>query len=276
MQNVSQQADHATEFLRSKWSAQPRFGIVLGTGSGSLAEKINVEHQSRYEEIPNFPSSTAIGHAGQLICGTLAGQSIVAMQGRFHLYEGYDVDQATLPIHVMQRLGVEILFVSNAAGGMNPRMTTGDIMLIESHLDFLYRSTINMTKTFDHHRPALRSDSYDQELIEQAKSIARQEGFPIHQGVYAALLGPNYETRAEYRLLKQIGADAAGMSTVPEVAVASRYGIRVLGMSIITNVALPDALDTTSGEEVIDAAKNAASNFQKIVVNTILRNSKNS
>jgi purine-nucleoside phosphorylase len=269
MQDVSQQADQAAEYVRSRWVAQPRFGIILGTGSGELADQIQADFKVGYGEIPNFPQSTATGHAGQLVCGKLAGQDVIAMQGRFHLYEGYEVDKATLPIHVMHRLGVQVIFVSNAAGGMNPKMASGEIMLIESHLDFMYRSTINMTAKVSNGRPTLLSDSYDQALITQARQFARQNDFPIHQGVYAALLGPNYETRAEYRFLKRIGADVAGMSTVPEVAVAGRYGIRVLGMSIITNIANPDVLEATSGEEVIDAAKVAAPNLCKIVINAI-------
>lgn len=272
MQDALQHADQAAAFLRSRWKAQPKFGIVLGTGSGALAEQIAVEYDCRYGEIPNFPSSTALGHAGKLVCGTLAGQDIIAMQGRFHLYEGYEVDQATLPIHVMQRLGVEILFISNAAGGMNPQMASGNIMLIDSHMDFMYRSTPQMAGMVCHQRPMHLSDSYDRELMAQAKSFARSEGITLHQGVYAALLGPNYETRAEYRFLKKMGADVAGMSTVPEVAVASRYGIRVLGMSIITNVAIPDNMEQTSGEEVINAAQTAADSFQKIVLHSIQRN----
>lgn len=271
MHDVSQQADQATEFIQSTWKATPRFGIILGTGSGQLAEQIDVEAAFDYATLPNFPSSTALGHAGRLVCGSLANQSIIAMQGRFHLYEGYDVDQATLPIHVMSRMGVNVLFVSNAAGGMNPKMASGDMMLIDSHLDLMYRSTINMTKPTCCGRPTLLSDCYDQELIELAKSFARQEGFPVHQGVYASMLGPNYETRAEYRFLRKMGADVVGMSTVPEVAVASCYGIRVLGMSIVTNVANPDSLEATSGQEVIDAAVDAAKNLEKIVNGVVSR-----
>ncbi len=194
------------------------------------------------------------------------------MEGRFHLYEGYDVDKATLAVHTMQRLGVEILFVSNASGGINPKFASGEIMLIESHIDFMFRSTPQMTAPTSAGRPTLRSDAYDNELIEQAKSCARKNGFPIHQGVYASMLGPNYETRAEYRFLRRVGADVAGMSTVPEVAVAGRYGMRVLGMSIITNVAKPDVLEATSGQEVIDAAVVAAPHLKAIVVNSISLN----
>ena len=266
---VDKWADESAKFLKSKWGAEPRFGIVLGTGSGELAEQIDAKLRISYGDIPNFPSSTAMGHAGQLVCGELAGQPIIAMQGRFHLYEGWSVDRATLAIHVMHRLGVNVLFVSNAAGGMNPKMASGDIMLINSHIDFMYRSTPNMCAPPTCDRPSQRSDRYDRDLIDRAKTLARRERFAIHEGTYAALIGPNYETRAEYRFLRRIGADVAGMSTVPEVAVASRYGMRVLGMSIITNIAKPDVLESTSGQEVIDAAKSAAPNFRKIVIDAI-------
>ena len=270
--SIAIQADEATEFLHSKWNVKPRFGIVLGTGSGELAEQIDTDVKVGYDKIPNFPSSTVMGHAGRLVCGNLAGCPIVAMQGRFHLYEGYPVDKATLPIHMMHRLGVEILFVSNAGGGMNPKMASGEIMLIGSHLDFMYRSTPNMIAATQESRPTQLSDAYDRSMIVQAKSFARQNDFAIHEGVYAALMGPNFETRAEYRFLRKIGADVAGMSTVPEVTVAARYGMKVLGMSIITNIADPDVLEPTSGEEVIEAAKVAAPRFRQVVINAIETN----
>ena len=266
---VDKWADESAKFLKSKWDAEPRFGIVLGTGSGELAEQIDAKLRISYGDIPNFPSSTAMGHAGQLVCGELTGQPIIAMQGRFHLYEGWSVDRATLAIHVMYRMGVNVLFVSNAAGGMNPKMASGDIMLINSHIDFMYRSTPNMCVPPTCNRPSQRSDRYDRDLIDRAKTLARRERFAIHEGTYAALIGPNYETRAEYRFLRRIGADVAGMSTVPEVAVASQYNMRVLGMSIITNIAKPDVLESTSGQEVIEAAKSAAPNFRKIVIDAI-------
>ena len=266
---VDKWADESAKFLKSKWDAEPRFGIVLGTGSGELAKQIDAKLRISYDDIPNFPSSTAMGHAGQLVCGELTGQPIIAMQGRFHLYEGWSVDRATLAIHVMHRMGVNVLFVSNAAGGMNPKMASGDIMLINSHIDFMYRSTPNMCVPPTCNRPSQRSDRYDRDLIDRAKTLARRERFAIHEGTYAALIGPNYETRAEYRFLRRIGADVAGMSTVPEVAVASQYNMRVLGMSIITNIAKPDVLESTSGQEVIEAAKSAAPNFRKIVIDAI-------
>lgn len=261
--------DSAASFINSLWSTRPQFGIVLGTGAGQLATEIVVEQKIPYGDVPGFPSSTALGHKGQFVCGTLECRStpvpVIAMEGRFHLYEGYPVDTNTLPIHVMQRLGVETLFVSNASGGMNPKMASGQIMLIASHLDLMYRSTPAMTGAVTCERPSVRSDCYDSGLIEMALKIAREQNFPLHQGVYAAMLGPNYETRAEYRFLRRVGADVVGMSTVPEVAVAARYGMRVLGMSIITNIAKPDVLETTSGQEVIDAAGAAAPHLSMLV-----------
>ncbi len=272
MTQLESEIRDASKFITKAWGKSPRFGIVLGTGAGQLAEEIATHETIGYGEIPHFPVSTAMGHSGNLVCGKLANQDVVAMQGRFHLYEGYPVDTATLPIHVMHQLGVEILFVSNAAGGMNPKMASGEIMLIESHIDLMHRSTSNMVSaTLAGTRPCRRADAYDPLLIDQAMQHARGCDFPLHRGVYAAMLGPNYETRAEYRMLRRLGADVAGMSTVPEVAVAARYDIRVLGMSIITNVAKPDVLAATSGQEVIDAAEIAAPNLASLVHNAILR-----
>jgi purine-nucleoside phosphorylase len=260
----------ASEFIENAWGNSPRCGIILGTGAGQLAMEIDAQQTIEYGQIPHFPVSTAMGHSGNLVCGRLADKNVVAMQGRFHLYEGYPVDKATLPIHVMHELGVEIVFVSNAAGGINPKMASGEIMLIESHIDLMNRSTPNMVSAnLSGSRPTLRADAYDRVLIDQAQEHARVSDFPLHRGVYGAMLGPNYETRAEYRMLRRLGADVAGMSTVPEVAVAARYGMRVLGMSIITNVANPDVLAATSGQEVIDAAETAAPNLKALVVNAI-------
>lgn len=256
----------AIDSIAEHWAGRPRFGIVLGTGAGIVAEHIKAEATIPYGSIANFPVSTATGHKGNLVCGTLDGIEVVAMQGRFHLYEGYDVDRATLPIHVMHSLGVEVLFVSNAAGGLNPKMSSGDVMLIESHVDFMNRTSPQMTAAPVLTRPSRLSDtSYDRQLMGIAKQIARKDGFALHEGVYAAMQGPNYETRAEYRFLRRMGVDVAGMSTVPEVTVASRCGMKVLAMSIITNVAKPDVLEETSGEEVIEAAQVAAPKLKSIV-----------
>ncbi len=266
----SQQVSESVESIAKHWDRKPRFGIVLGTGAGNIADQIDAQATVPYGSIAHFPTSTATGHKGNLVCGELAGELVIAMQGRFHLYEGYSFDAATLPIHVMQRMGVEVLFVSNAAGGLNPKMECGDVMAIESHLDLMFRPTQHAFPEHVAGRPALPPDSaLDPRLIEMAMSTARANGFALHQGVYAAMLGPAYETRAEYRCLRRLGADAAGMSTVPEITVASKYGIRALAISIITNVAKPDALDETSGEEVVEAGRLAAPKLQKIVCSAI-------
>ncbi len=264
-------ADEAADFIRQQYSSLPRFGLILGTGSDSLAESISIETVIDYREIPHFPESTALGHRGQLVCGNLANQPIIAMQGRFHLYEGYPVDLATLPVHVLARLGIEFLFVTNAAGGINPAMQSGDIMLIESHIDLMFQSALAREPAKTGH-PNRRDEIYDRELLRNGMTCGRQQDFPVHQGVYAAMLGPNYETRAEYRLLKTIGADAAGMSTVPEVIAAADYKLRVLGLSLITNIANPDALQPTSGEEVIRAAQTGAPKLNAIVIDAITHN----
>lgn len=269
-QSLETAIDRAAEFVRSKWDRVPRYGIVLGTGAGDLAKSIEIEQAIPYPEVPGFPASTALGHKGQFVCGRFADHDVIAMEGRFHLYEGYPVDLATLPIHVMHRLGVEILFISNASGGISPKLASGQIMAIRSHVDFMFRSTIAMNADVVHERPSVRSDSaYDTNLLELAAQSARRNDFPLHQGIYASMLGPNYETRAEYRLLRRIGADVAGMSTVPEVAVAAARGMKVLGLSVITNVAKPDVLESTSGQEVIDAAVTAAPHLTAIVSDVI-------
>lgn len=276
MQNAAlseTQIHDAAEFIGRVSGNRPRFGIVLGTGAGQLAEAIEIKATIPYGEIPHFPQSTAMGHKGRLICGKLAQADVIAMDGRFHLYEGYPVDRATLPIHVMHRLGVDTLFITNASGGINPKFASAEIMLIDSHVDFMYRSTLSLTTPATLGRPTSRSDVYSEELMNQAFQCARNHGFPIHRGVYAAMLGPNYETRAEYRFLRRVGCDVVGMSTVPEVTVAGRYGMRVLGMSIITNVAKPDILESTSGQEVIDAAVIAAPQLKAIVLSAIRENS---
>lgn len=272
--NFDRIIEESVASIAQHWNRRPRFGIVLGTGAGIVADHISAEATLPYGSIANFPVSTATGHRGNLVCGSLDGHAVVAMQGRFHLYEGYDVDLATLPIHVMQALGVEVLFISNAAGGLNSNFVAGDVMALDSHLDFMNRSTLEMSpkpsgnQPFDQpfDRPVIRSDqAYDPILIAAAMAHARRSGFVLHRGVYAAMLGPNYETRAEYRMLRRVGADVAGMSTVPEATVAARYGIRVLAISIVTNVAKPDVLESTSGEEVIDAAEIAAPKLKSIV-----------
>lgn len=267
--NFQNSVEQAHQFIVSRWNKRPRYGIILGTGAGEIADAIVAEEAIAYPEVPHLPASTAIGHKGQFVCGTLAGEPVIAMQGRFHLYEGYPVNQATLPVHVMAALGVTELFISNAAGGCQPDWIVGDVMMIESHIDFMYRATPQMISGTALGRPLRRSDAYDAQRIKQAILYAQEQGFQLHRGVYASMLGPNYETRAEYRYLRKIGADAVGMSTVPEVAVASTYAMRIMAMSIITNVANPDQLVETSGHGVVDAAAIAAPKLRSLVENAI-------
>ena len=269
--DMERAADEAAEFVRRHISQPPRFALILGTGSDQLADGIDTETVLDFETIPHFPASTATGHRGQLVLGQLAGQPIIAMQGRFHLYEGYSIDTTTLPIHMLARLGIHFLLVSNAAGGLNPQMVSGDLMLIDSHLDLMFRTSPNLSRPSPP-RPSLRSDQYDRQMLEDGLACGRRHHFTVHRGVYAGMLGPNYETRAEYRLLRRMGADVAGMSTIPEVTVGTRYGMRILGISLVTNVANPDSLQPTSGDQVIAAAQAAAPKLKAVVIDAISRN----
>jgi purine-nucleoside phosphorylase len=263
------QAREAAHFVASRFETRPGFGIVLGTGSGVLTSHIQTIVSIDYAEIPHFPVSTVIGHKGRLICGNLRDRTVIAMDGRFHLYEGHLVDRATLAIRVMALLGVKTLVVTNASGGVNPKFKSGEIMAINSHIDLMFRYSRAALDQLSIPRPYIRSDAYDPVLIRRAQHCARQYDFVLHTGVYGALLGPNYETRAEYRMLRRIGVDVAGMSTVPEVVVAAESGIKVLGLSVIANVARPDVLAPTSGQEVVDAAELAAPQIHRIVEDII-------
>ncbi len=259
----------ARNLITAKWPTRPSCGIILGTGAGSVVENIAVEATIPYAEIQGFPRSTAEGHKGQFVCGQLAGHAVIAMQGRFHLYEGYRNSQIHLPLAVMHDLGVRTLIISNAAGGINPRFASGDLVVLESHLDLMFRDWQVPPQELPAGRPATRADVYDRCLIDRALACARSHDFVLQRGVYAGLVGPNYETRAEYRFLRRIGADVVGMSTVPEVVFAARSGMRVLALSIVANVARPDALKPTSARQVIDAAAVAAPRLAALVVNAI-------
>ena len=269
MNSNSDRATRAAEFIREKFKHRPTFGIILGTGSGVLASRIEPEVELEYSQIPDFPVSTAIGHKGSLVCGLLAENPVVAMNGRFHLYEGHDVDTSTMGVRVMKELGIEVLFITNASGGLNPKFCSGDIMAISSHIDLMCRVSFDSSAQVSMERPDCRSDIYDSELIAIAQTRARANDFVLHVGTYAGLLGPNYETRAEYRMLRRIGADVAGMSTIPEVYVANKLDMRVIGLSVVTNVAKPDVLAETTGQEVIDAAELAAPRIESIVTSII-------
>lgn len=271
---IATAAAQAAQRIRDTWPQTPRFGIVLGTGAGQLASAIETEATIPYSELPGFPTSTALGHAGKFVCGRLQNQPVIAMQGRFHMYEGYSAVQSTIGVQTMAQLGIKYLLVSNAAGGINPKFRSGEVMLITSHIDLMFRPVPAAESLIDGMRPALRSDSvYDLELIAQAEACARQHNFTVHRGIYCGLLGPNYETRSEYRFLRRIGGDTVGMSTIPEVRIASRLGLRVLGLSIVTNVANPDQLARTTGHEVIEWAKIAEPCLRSLFENAVFLNS---
>ncbi len=260
----------ATDFIRSRWQGAPRAGVILGTGLGGVAERIEQPTRIAYEDIPHFPRSTAISHAGQLVCGRLAGVPIVAMEGRFHAYEGYTYQQITLPVRVMKALGADLLIATNACGGMNPYYRSGDVMVIDDHINLLGGNPL-IGINDDQLGPRFpdMSRPYTPELIERAMRVARREDFDLHRGVFVAVLGPNLETRAEYRFLRQIGADVVGMSTVPEVLVAVHGGMRVLGLSCITDMCLPDALEEASMDKILAAAARAAPKLEKIILGVL-------
>ncbi len=255
--------------IERRWGGSPRAGLILGTGLGGLASHIEKEAEIPYQEIPHFHTSTALAHAGRLVCGRLAGVPVVAMQGRCHLYEGYSADQVALPVWVMAELGVERLIVSNAAGGLNPQFEPGDIMLLDGHIDLMWNSPhpLSATSADTLLTASGRSASspYCSEMLASARRAAQRNGFTAPLGTYVAVSGPSYETRAEYRMFRAIGGDAVGMSTVPEVLAAHSRGVRVLAISAITNVALPDSPVTVDAQHVVDAAQTAAPKMQLIV-----------
>ena len=270
MRHLSSQIDEATRYIRGRWDGVPRAGIILGSGLGAVADAINIEAAIEYGDIPHFLRSTAVGHPGRLLCGRLGAVPVVAMQGRFHCYEGYSAERATFPVRVMKALGIELLIVSNAAGGLNPNFAAGDVMVIDDHINLLNRNPL-VGINDDRLGPRFpdMSAPYDKRLSQRALTIARQADFVCHRGVYIAMLGPTYETRAEIRMLRRLGGDAVGMSTVPEVIVAAHAGLRVLGLSTITNVCSPDVPHTTSGDEVVATANTARDKLMAIVAGIV-------
>lgn len=266
MRHIAEQARAAANVVRQRWAETPRAGIILGSGLGDLASEIDAEAAFDYAELPHFSQTTAIGHAGRLVCGRLAGAPVVAFQGRFHLYEGHSPERAGVLVRMLKALGGRMLVVSNAAGGLNPQYATGDVMLIDDHINLMFANPlVGVNDEELGPRFPDMSAPYSRSLQRQAMAIAMREGFVLHRGVYVAVLGPNYETRAEYRMLRRLGGDAVGMSTVPEVIVARHAGIRVLGLSTITNVGSPDALGETSAHDVLAVAATAASKISAIV-----------
>ncbi|MEA1964524.1 MAG: purine-nucleoside phosphorylase [Candidatus Aerophobetes bacterium] len=256
----------AKESIQSKSKIKPKIGIILGTGLGGLTEDIEKKDELPYSNIPHFPLSTAPGHKGNLILGKLSGKQIVAMEGRFHFYEGYSLEEITFPVRVMKSLGIKFLIESNAAGGMNPDFKAGDLMVITDHINLTGNNPlIGPNEEQLGSRFPDMSEPYDKRLIELLRKIALEERIEIHQGVYAGVTGPNFETRAEYRFLRLIGADAVGMSTVPEVIVAQHSNLRVLGISCISDECFPDALKPVDFRKVIQVAKQAEPKMSKLV-----------
>lgn len=266
MLHLRAQIDEPVAAIRRQWTGQAHAGVILGTGLGSLAQRIETQAKFAYETIPHFPRSTAIGHAGQLVCGYLQGLPVVAMEGRFHAYEGYSHQQITFPVRVMKALGARLLIVSNACGGMNANLACGDIVVIDDHINLMGDNPL-IGVNDDQLGPRFPDMCwpYDRRLIEAALEIARRENFAAHRGVYAAVTGPNLETRAEYRYLRAIGADVVGMSTVPEVLVAVHSGMRVLGLSVVTDLCLPDALEPHDIQAILAHAASAEPKLRAIV-----------
>ncbi len=262
----------AIDVVRATTDASPDVAIVLGTGLGGLAREIAVEAELGYETIPGFPLSTVETHAGRLLFGALGGRSVVAMQGRFHQYEGYSMGQITFPVRVMRALGASVLVISNACGGMHPLWAPGDLVLISDHINLLGDNPLvgPNDESLGPRFPDM-SAPYDAELRPLARTAARELGVMLREGVYVAVPGPNLETRAEYRLLRTIGADVVGMSTVPEVIVAVHAGMRVLGLSIITDQCLPDALEVADIEAIIATAAAAEPDLTRLVTAVLER-----
>ena len=260
------------EVIRKHTSDTYPIGIILGTGLGGLVKDINIKHQIDYEDLPHFPISTVESHHGKLIFGTINGKNVVAMQGRFHFYEGYTMQQITFPVRVMKFLGVETLLVSNACGGMNPQYRKGDVMIMIDHINMLGDNPL-IGKNEDELGPRFpdMSEPYNFELIELAEKIALENQIKVQKGVYVAVPGPNLETKAEYRFLRQTGADVVGMSTIPENIVANHMRMKVLGISIVTDECFPDSLKPVNVEEIIAVAMQAEPKMTLIMKELIKR-----
>jgi len=269
---VSQAVDQALRVIRSRTRVEPQVALILGTGLGGLARDIAVAAEIPYGELPHFPLSTVESHSGRLLFGTLGGQAVVAMQGRFHRYEGYTLQQVTFPVRVMRGLGARTLMVSNACGGMHPLWAPGELVLIADHINLLGDNPL-VGPNEDALGPRFpdMSAAYDPNLRALARQVAREQQIVLREGVYVAVSGPNLETAAEYRLLRALGADVVGMSTVPEVIAAVHGGMRVLGVSIITDACLPDALQPANVQEIIATAAKAEPQLTRLVKGVLER-----
>ena len=272
MDKIISKINETLEVIRKHTKENYPVGIILGTGLGGLVKEIKIEHEIDYSELPHFPLSTVESHKGKLIFGLIAGKKVVAMQGRFHYYEGYSMQQITYPVRVMKYLGVNTLLVSNACGGMNPIYRRGDVMLMADHINLLGDNPL-IGKNLDELGPRFpdMSEPYSQELIKIAEEVALENKIKLQKGVYVAVPGPNLETKAEYRFLRAIGADVVGMSTIPEDIVANHMGMKVLGISIVTDECFPDALKPANVEEIIAAAMEAEPRMTLVMKEVIKR-----
>ena len=262
--------NEATGYIQNKVNTKPEFGIILGTGLGALVNDIEIEHEIDYEDIPHFPVSTVESHSGKLIFGMLSGKSVVVMKGRFHYYEGYDMKQVTFPVRVLKMLGIKTLFISNASGGLNPDYQLSDLMIINDHINLLPESPLRGANLDEMGiRFPDMSDAYDKVMVEKALAIAQENGIRAHSGVFAAVSGPSLETPAEYRYIRIIGADAVGMSTIPENIVARQMGIPCFAISVITDLGVDGKIEKVTVERVIDAAMKAEPKVTLIIKSLI-------
>ena len=270
MLEIYDQIQDAQAVIRQQWDHTPHTGIILGTGLGSLVEQIDVQATIDYADIPHFPVSTATSHAGRLVCGTLNSLPVMAMEGRFHMYEGYPLKQITLPVRLFQAMGARLMVCSNAVGGLNPTYACGDIMVIDDQINLMGDNPL-IGINDDRLGPRFpdMSAPYDRELGDVALALARKHDIVAHRGVLVAVAGPNLETRAEYRFLRTIGADVVGMSTIPEAIVAVHAGLRTIGFSIVTDMCLPDALQPADVEEIIAIANEAEPRLTQLVTGVL-------
>ena len=272
MNQALKEIDEAFRSISGRIHMKPRLGIILGTGLGKLVDKVSIRESLPHGDIPHFPASTVEGHAGRLIFGRLAGKNAVIMQGRAHYYEGYPPFQITLPVRVMKRLGIEVLIISNAAGGLNPHFSAGDVMVISDHINLTGQNPL-IGPNLDSFGPRFPDmvSVYDRELIRAAELAAAKEKVKLQKGVYVGITGPSLETPAETRFLRMIGADAVGMSTIPEVIVGVHCGLRILGFSAISNMNLPDCMKPATLKEILKNAAAAGRKMTKIVEGVIKR-----
>ena len=265
-----EKCNEALRVIHSKTDLRPNYMLILGTGLGQLADEMEISTEISYDNIPHFPISTVEGHHGRLLFGKLAGKEVVAMQGRFHFYEGYTMQQIVFPVRVLKENGADTLFISNACGGMNPHYKRGDIMMITDHINLLGDNPL-IGPNDEELGPRFpdMSDPYTERLRDIAQNVALEHSIPMHQGVYVAVSGPMLETKAEYRFLRMLGADVVGMSTVPEVIAAVHMGMDILGLSAITDECFPDALEPIVIEEIFEAAAMAEPKMTKVIIEVL-------